>query len=75
MSSFPALHPLLRLHPIRVCVVGTFAALLAGLCFLVPFWMVLAGGSVFALVAGVVRALRRAARTVDQILREELTSR
>lgn len=75
MSSSPALRPSLQPYLARACVVGTFAALLVLLCFLVPFWMVLAGGSAFVLAVSTVRALRRAARTVDQILREELTSR
>jgi hypothetical protein len=75
MSSFPALHPTLRPHLARVCVVGTFAALLVLLCFLVPFWMVLAGSSVFVLVVSAVQALRRANQTVEKILREELRGR
>jgi len=75
MSSLPALHLALRPHLARALVVGIFAASLVLLCFLVPFWMVLAGGSIFVLVVNAVRALRRAAGTVDQILREELSGR
>ncbi|GAB3868939.1 hypothetical protein ACFQ1S_26145 [Kibdelosporangium lantanae] len=75
MSSSPALHPAVRIHLARVLVVGIFAALLVLLCFLVPFWMVLTGSSVFVLVVSTVQALRRASRTVDTILREELSER
>jgi hypothetical protein len=72
MSSLFVLNPVFRPSPARVAVVGIFAVVLVGLGFLVPFWIVLAISAVFVAVVGVVRAVRRAAGTVERILTEEL---
>jgi hypothetical protein len=75
VSSLSALYPAFRPNLARLGVVGIFAVVLVGLGFLVPFWIVLGISSGFVIAVGVVRSFRRAARTVDQILAEELTGR
>ncbi|TCO64327.1 hypothetical protein [Actinocrispum wychmicini] len=75
MSSLSALRPVFRPSVARVGVVGSFAVFLVILGFLVPFWILLGISSVFVIVVGAVRSVRRAARTVDQILAEELSGR
>jgi hypothetical protein len=72
MSSLSVLRPVFRPSLARSAVVGTFAVVLVGLGFVVPFWIVLVISSAFVLLAAVVRSFQRAARTVDQILAEEL---
>jgi hypothetical protein len=73
MSSLFLLSPAFRPNLTRLAVVGIFAVALVGLGFLVPFWIVLGISSVFVVIMAVVRSFRRAARTVEQILTEELS--
>ncbi|ONI78941.1 hypothetical protein ALI144C_29800 [Actinosynnema sp. ALI-1.44] len=72
MSSLSTLSPAIRPHAVRTVIVGVFVCLLVLLGFLVPFWIVLVVGLVLVGVVRAVRALRAAARKVDQILAEEL---
>ena len=72
MSSLSALNPLFRPNLARLGAIAGVAISLVLLGFLVPFWIVLTIGSAFVLITTAVRALHRAARTVDQILAEEL---
>jgi hypothetical protein len=74
MSSLSALNPVFRLNLARLAAIAGFATILVLLGFLVPFWIVLSIGSAFVLITAAVRALRRAARTVEQILAEELST-
>jgi hypothetical protein len=72
MSSLSALTVVVRPNVARVAVVGTFAVLLVGLGFLVPFWIVLGVSSAVILITGLIRKVKLAARAVDTILAEEL---
>jgi hypothetical protein len=75
MASLSVLSFAFRPHLVRFAVVGTFAVLLVVFGFLIPFWMVavIGGGGVAG--AAAVRKVRHAARTIDQILGEELSPR
>lgn len=75
MSSLSAFYPSFRLNLARLGIVGTFAVFLVGLGFLVPFWIVVGISAGLVAVTGLVRSFRRAARTVDDILTEELGPR
>lgn len=72
MSSLSALNPTFRPNVARLAVLGLLATILVLLGFLIPFWMVLSIAAGVAAVITAVRAIRRASRTIDQILNEEL---
>lgn len=73
MASLSVLSGAFRPHVARIAVVGTFAVLLVMLGFLVPLWTVAVVGAGCATGVAAVRKVRTAARTIDQILADELS--
>jgi hypothetical protein len=72
MSSLGTLDHSFRPNAARLLAVAGFAALLAVLGFLVPFWIVLLVAAGMIVVGQAVRAVRAASRKIDQIMAEEL---
>lgn len=75
MSSLGTLNPSFRPNAARLVTITGFAALLAVLEFLVPFWIVLVIAAGMVLIGQAVWALRAASRKIDQIMAEELPSK